>query len=181
MGPGAPRKTMELQITHHYTLGKRAGWPGIFYFSGQMKTQPLRFLSGPEPSILSLLACGQGPRLAPSPHPWKAAAPAFGVGSDSSGFGASCRFANGTSTNPSPLPRALSLPPSTASPASPGPEPGRHWLDGCHLYTGASQGAWLFHMRAGCGLSHKLCGFFLFHLLREQLKHFIDFVPRHKL
>lgn len=62
-----PRKTVELQITHHYTLGKRAGWPGIFYFSGQMKTQPLRFLSAPEPSILSLLACGQGPRLAPLP------------------------------------------------------------------------------------------------------------------
>uniref|UniRef100_A0A7N5JET8 Elastin microfibril interfacer 2 n=2 Tax=Ailuropoda melanoleuca TaxID=9646 RepID=A0A7N5JET8_AILME len=35
--------------------------------TGQMKTQPLRFLSAPEPSILSLLACGQGPRLAPLP------------------------------------------------------------------------------------------------------------------
>lgn len=83
----------------------------------------------------------------PTHSPREVAAPALQMGSDSSGFGASCRFANGTSTNPSPLPQAVSVLLSTASP---GPEPGLYLaMSGCHLYTGPRQAAWLALLHEG--------------------------------
>lgn len=62
-----------------------------------------------------------------------AAALALGVGSDSSEFEASCHFANGTTTNSSPLPQAVSLPLSTASLGS---DAVGHWLNECQLLSG---------------------------------------------
>lgn len=77
------RKTVELQITHHYKLGKRAGWPGIFYFSGQMKTRPPRFLLSSwalHSVTLGLWSASRSSSLPTAQGKWLLQA--FGAGSD---------------------------------------------------------------------------------------------------